>query len=43
MKKESFRHPSLSDEQIIDLYFSRDESAINETDRKYGKILYSIA
>ena len=43
MKKEPFPRASLSDEQIVDLYFSRDESAINETDRKYGRILYSIA
>ncbi|MBE6577226.1 MAG: sigma-70 family RNA polymerase sigma factor [Ruminococcaceae bacterium] len=33
----------LSDEQIIDLYWVRNESAITETDRKYKRYLYSIA
>ena len=43
MKMESYSRAPLSDEQIIDLYFSRDESAIKETDRKYGRILSGIA
>lgn len=33
----------LSDEQIIKMYFDRDEQAISETDVKYGKYLFSIA
>ena len=33
----------LTDEQIIDLYWRRDENAIKQTDRKYGKYLYVIA
>lgn len=33
----------LTDEQIIDLYWKRDENAIKQTDRKYGKYLYVIA
>lgn len=33
----------LSDEKIIELYWDRDERAIAETDRKYGKYLYAIA
>ena len=33
----------LSDEQIIDLYFAREERAIKETDYKYGKYLFTIA
>lgn len=33
----------LSDARIIDLYWSRDESAIDETDKKYGRYLYTIA
>ena len=33
----------LSDEQIIEMYFDRDEQAISETDVKYGKYLFSIA
>jgi len=33
----------LTDEEILDLYFSRSEDAIKETDKKYGKYLYTIA
>ncbi len=33
----------LSDEKIISLYWERNEYAINETDRKYGRYLLSIA
>ena len=33
----------MSDEKIIELYFSRDESAIDETDKKYGRYLLAIA
>ena len=33
----------LTDEQIIDLYWKRDEDAIKQTDLKYGKYLYVIA
>lgn len=33
----------MTDEQIIQLYFDRDQSAITETDRKYGTYCYSIA
>ena len=32
----------VEDLQIIELYFSRDEQAITETDRKYGKLCRSI-
>ena len=34
---------TLSDEMIIALYFARDEKAIQETDFKYKKYLFSIA
>ena len=34
---------SMEDKRIIELYFSRDESAIKETKSKYGKLLLSIA
>lgn len=34
---------NLSDEEIIALYFDRNEKAIKETDVKYGKYLYTIA
>ncbi len=33
----------LSDEQIIELYWNREECAIHETDRKYGKFLFKVA
>ena len=33
----------MEDQKIIDLYWSRSETAIAETDRKYGKYCYSIA
>ena len=33
----------LSDEEIVALYWERQESAITETDVKYGKYLYTIA
>jgi len=33
----------LSDDKIIELYWERDEKAIEETDSKYQKYLFSIA
>lgn len=33
----------ITDEQIIDLYWQRDEKAIQKTDQKYGKFLFRIA
>ena len=33
----------LSDEAITDLFFARDESAIAQTERKYGRLFFSIA
>ena len=33
----------LSDQEIVDLYWERDERAISETDKKYGSYLYVIA
>jgi len=33
----------LTDEEIIRLYFERNESAISATDKKYGKYLITIA
>lgn len=33
----------LADEQIIALYFAREETAISETSRKYGSYLMTIA
>ncbi len=34
---------SSTDEEIIDLYWQRNETAIRETDRKYGAYLFRIA
>ncbi len=33
----------MKDSQIIELYFARNESAIRETDRKYGRYCHYIA
>ena len=33
----------MDDAKIIDLYFNRDETAITETDRKYGTYCRGIA
>ena len=33
----------MDDERIVDLYWKRDETAINETKAKYGNYCYSIA
>ena len=33
----------MDDEQILDLYFTRDEQAVAETDRKYGGYCFSLA
>ena len=32
-----------SDEEIIDMYWQRNEAAVVETDKKYGKYLFTIA
>ena len=41
--KTSVTTQIASDEAILALFFDRDESAITETDRKYGKYLLAIA
>ena len=33
----------MEDKQIVDLYFERSESAITETDKKYGRYCHYIA
>ena len=40
-KRERDAH--LSDEQIMDLYFERNERAIQETDKKYCEYLHTVA
>lgn len=41
-RKQSTRAP-LGDEEIIDLYWKREERAIEETDIKYQSYLFSVA
>ena len=33
----------MEDQRIVELYWSRDETAIRETDRKYGRYLLKVA
>ncbi len=33
----------MADEQIIELYWQRDENALKQTEAKYGRMLFSIA
>ncbi len=35
--------PALSDSQIVDLYWQRNEDAIRETDKQYGDLLFRVA
>lgn len=34
-------HPT--DEDIIEMYWERDENAIRATDRKYGRLIFGLA
>lgn len=43
MKKCKEYKAVIADEQIIELYWQRDEAAIQETDNKYGQFLFRIA
>lgn len=43
MSKRTKQKAFLSDSQIIDLYWKRQENAILETDHKYGQFLFRIA
>ncbi len=42
-KNNSRQVQAMADDEIIDLYWKRDERAISETDRKYKHYLYTIA
>ncbi len=42
IKKENVKS-SLSDSQIVDLYWQRNEDAIRETDKQYGGLLFRVA
>ena len=33
----------MDDQEILDLFFTRSESAVAELDAKYGTLLYSLA
>ena len=41
--KQNQTREVLEDENIIELYWDRNEKAIEETDYKYGKYLYTIS
>ena len=43
MKKRSETHGFLADKEIIELYWKRDEEAINATDMKYKGFIIAIA
>ncbi len=43
MNSDQKQETVLSDEEIISLYWDRNEKAISETDRKYGHYLFTIA
>lgn len=43
MKDSGKQSTVLSDEQIVELYWQRDERAIGETEKKYGCLLYTVA
>jgi RNA polymerase sigma-70 factor (ECF subfamily) len=43
MKKQTGTEGPASDEKIIDLYWERNQDAIQETDYKYGRALRNIA
>ena len=43
MGKRKEHETVIADEQIVELYFRREEGAIRETDKKYGKYLFSVA
>lgn len=45
MKKTDTQEPfsHLDDHEIVEYYWARDERAIDETSKKYGKYLYCIA
>ena len=43
MNKRVQQQAVISDEQIIELYWQREEKAIHETEKKYGQFLFRIA
>lgn len=43
MSKHTEQQTVMADEQIIELYWTRQENAIQETDKKFGQFLFRIA
>lgn len=43
MKTDKKCVATIADEQIIDMFWNRNEKAIRETDNKYGRFLFRIA
>ena len=43
MKERTDRSGYIADDQIIELFWQRNEDAISETDKKYGAFLFRIA
>lgn len=43
MKRTDIQREIISDEEIIEMYWQREEKAIEHTDEKYGKFLFRIA
>lgn len=43
MNKRTEQQTVVADEQIIEMYWRREEKAIQETDNKYGQFLFRIA
>ena len=43
MGKRTELQTIFADEQIIEMYWQREEKAIQETDKKYGQFLFNIA
>jgi len=42
-EKQEIQDSMMADEDIVELYWKRDEKAISNTDKKYGKYLFRIA
>ena len=43
MSKQTKPQEMINDENIVELYWQRDQNAIQETDKKYGSILWTMA
>lgn len=43
MDEQNLSHAKVSDNEIVELYWNRDEKAIALTDAKYGRYLFTIA